>query len=994
MKKLLFLICLAIAIAPNAIAQVSATLSGYPVVTTGWTVGGDAIPVDSFIQLTGPSETQSGYVYYSTPVDLTTCSQFTVDFDFQIIAVSGTPVADGIAFWYISNPPSGFATGGGIGLPLNPNGLITILDSYNNNGLPDDNPLETLLYYNGTIPSYVEGSTAGLLCPVVTYQYFITDGSWHHCKMTYNAGAINVYFNYSTTASLSAYNPISITGYFGFSSSTGLYYSTQNIKDVNIVSAGVLSTPGVTSPVTYCQFAPATTLTATGTPLSWYATDTATVDSLPGAPTPNTSVIGSTTYYVREGSGTCQSLPDSIQVIVSSQPAAPVITGDTVYCTGDAFVPFTVTGSGIMWYTTPGGTGSATAPVVNTSIPGTYTFYASQSTSGCTSALDSIKVVVHATPAAPVLTAGDNTYCQFATFVPFVVTGTDDLWYTTPTGGTASTVTPTISTSVAATYNYYVSQTDSGCESPRLSIPVTVNPKPAAPSITPYTYCQYAVADTLQAAGTNLLWYGALIPGTGTSSAPTPLTNTPGLDSYYVTQTLLGCSSDSTLDVVVINPKPAPPVTADSTYCQYFNAPALTAIGSNLQWYTSLTGGSPLGSAPVPPTGTPGDNTWYVSQSVLGCVSDLSQLTITTIYVPQFNIVPSNPSPCQYDSINLAFTGPSLTSPSYSWILPLGAHIVDGTTLTGMPSIVVQFDSANQANYVYLTASDDSGFCTSADSIKINVQPQPFASSFSSPNVCLGDTVALALSKQSQDADNFIWYIDGTLLASTNALNIITANISSGGPFKVSWTDTGMHIIQLNSYSSSGCASEPFYDTVKVIALPNASFTYKTANNSLCIEDTVLFTATTDNTAYSYLWGPAHSFNNSNTSSSWGKIEQDQTVITLTVTDPFGCAATGDMTLSPGTCCTVAFPSAFTPNGDGRNDLFRPIFPDSSYHNFHIFSVANRWGQTIFESTNIRSAWDGNYNGVPQDMGVYYYYIKFDCGGNTVEQKGDVTLIR
>jgi hypothetical protein len=48
----------------------------------------------------------------------------------------------------------------------------------------------------------------------------------------------------------------------------------------------------------------------------------------------------------------------------------------------------------------------------------------------------------------------------------------------------------------------------------------------------------------------------------------------------------------------------------------------------------------------------------------------------------------------------------------------------------------------------------------------------------------------------------------------------------------------------------------------------------------------------------------------------------------------------------------------------------------------------------VFESTNSNVEWDGTFGGVPQDMGVYYYFIKFDCGGKSVTEKGDVTLIR
>ena len=149
-----------------------------------------------------------------------------------------------------------------------------------------------------------------------------------------------------------------------------------------------------------------------------------------------------------------------------------------------------------------------------------------------------------------------------------------------------------------------------------------------------------------------------------------------------------------------------------------------------------------------------------------------------------------------------------------------------------------------------------------------------------------------------------------------------------------------------------------------------------------------------NDTAYnnSYLWQPAHGFNNDNKPVIWGKVEETQSDITLTVTDPFGCVGKSMQQLDASTCCTVLFPNAFTPNGDGKNDVFRPLF--NGYHNFHFFRIANRWGQTIFESENSLPSWDGTFNGVAQDIGTYFYYIQYDCGGNTIETKGDVTLIR
>jgi gliding motility-associated-like protein len=161
---------------------------------------------------------------------------------------------------------------------------------------------------------------------------------------------------------------------------------------------------------------------------------------------------------------------------------------------------------------------------------------------------------------------------------------------------------------------------------------------------------------------------------------------------------------------------------------------------------------------------------------------------------------------------------------------------------------------------------------------------------------------------------------------------------------------------------------------------------------TLCLEDSVYFTIDAYNYNNSYVWSPAHSFNNLNEAGAWGKLEQAQSVITLTVTDPFGCVATNSQTLAPGTCCTVNFPNAFTPNGDGQDDYYHPLY--NGYHNFHVFRIVNRWGQTVFEDANSNPKWDGTNNGVPQDMGVYFYYIKYDCGGQTIEESGDVTLIR
>jgi gliding motility-associated-like protein len=410
---------------------------------------------------------------------------------------------------------------------------------------------------------------------------------------------------------------------------------------------------------------------------------------------------------------------------------------------------------------------------------------------------------------------------------------------------------------------------------------------------------------------------------------------------------------------------------------------------------------------PTPPTDTiPMTMTWWVSQTVPavnGCQSDSVAVNVEIVYVPVFNITASSPWVCKYDSIQLSYStqGPSLFEPLYYWTLPQGAIPVNGTNPRDS-SITVQFDTTNQDNrsyVIYLRASDDSGFCHSDASISIKVITLPTMTAYTKPDVCLGDTVQLSLSTRSENAYNYFWYVDYQTLFGSSALNIVSYNTNSGGPYLISWTDTGKHVIKVTSTTQEGCKSAATYDSVDVHSVPDARFSIASGvtANSLCIEDSVLFNASTVDYNNSYEWSPAQYFNNENKPNIWGRLRDAKSIVTLKVTDPYGCYATQSVEIDPGSCCTMLFPNAFAPNAAGAaangDNVFRPYY--TGYHQFHMFRIANRWGQTVFQSANSNDArWDGTYNGVPQDMGTYYYYIKYDCGGSTFEQKGDVTLIR
>jgi len=90
---------------------------------------------------------------------------------------------------------------------------------------------------------------------------------------------------------------------------------------------------------------------------------------------------------------------------------------------------------------------------------------------------------------------------------------------------------------------------------------------------------------------------------------------------------------------------------------------------------------------------------------------------------------------------------------------------------------------------------------------------------------------------------------------------------------------------------------------------------------------------------------------------------------------------------------TVDMPEAFTPNGDGLNDIYRPQYTFNPTK--IVFKVYDRAGAPMFETTDYNKGWDGKTStGQKAPQGVYVYYLKFiDSSGATKEQNGFFTLI-
>jgi gliding motility-associated-like protein len=154
----------------------------------------------------------------------------------------------------------------------------------------------------------------------------------------------------------------------------------------------------------------------------------------------------------------------------------------------------------------------------------------------------------------------------------------------------------------------------------------------------------------------------------------------------------------------------------------------------------------------------------------------------------------------------------------------------------------------------------------------------------------------------------------------------------------------------------------------------------------------VELSASENNNKCTYKWLPAQLFDY-DYNTPVVKVHADKSaMVTLEVTNEYGCTSMDSVMLNTKPCCELYLPSAFSPNGDGKNDLFRILNPGR--HKLESLKVYNRYGQEVFTTSVETDGWNGSYNGVAQEIGTYQYMVKYKCDDKDTYIKGEVTLVR
>jgi gliding motility-associated-like protein len=142
----------------------------------------------------------------------------------------------------------------------------------------------------------------------------------------------------------------------------------------------------------------------------------------------------------------------------------------------------------------------------------------------------------------------------------------------------------------------------------------------------------------------------------------------------------------------------------------------------------------------------------------------------------------------------------------------------------------------------------------------------------------------------------------------------------------------------------------------------------------------------------SYLWSPS-TYLDDPTAEDPVFTAWETTTFTVVVTSPDSCSVLDTVTVFVLPKTVVDVPTAFSPNGDGANDLLLLLVNDVEI--LYYFRIYNRWGQLLFETRNLLDGWDGTFKGIDQEVGTYVYTVSaLGAEGDQVDKRGTVVLVR
>ncbi|MEO6671648.1 MAG: PKD domain-containing protein [Ferruginibacter sp.] len=515
---------------------------------------------------------------------------------------------------------------------------------------------------------------------------------------------------------------------------------------------------------------------------------------------------------------------------------------------------------------------------------------------------------------------------------------------------------------------------------------ITVDPTPNITQPVNQTVCSgetvTATAFVGSVAGTGYTWInsaaniGLAANGTGDIPSFTATNNTNFAITaiIQVTGSANSCGSVVKVFTITVNPTPAIDEPTDQVVCNRMPTAAIPLTGpvsgTVFSWKnnTPSIGLAPIGTGDIPSfiainnTNVPVVATIIISGMNVTCGAVLDTMTITVN--PSAAIQASHDMDvCAGSLVQLSATGAT----QFTWTPSTGlsCNTCANPTVTPTDSILYKVKGLSALG------------CLGFDSVLLVVR-NPFQMR-TPPNdtICSGRSVNLSAA----NANSYVWSPSTGLDHANIANPTATPNVTTQ--------------YQVVGYDAYHCFTDTGYVTIAVGPTPSVHIG---GSQSMINGSPITFNPTiTNGPIVQYSWTPAAELSCSDCPSP-STIIHNNTSYTVTVVNSFGCSAV-DSIFVTAFCkkAEVFVPNAFTPDGDGLNDVL--MIRGSGVH-VKSFRVFNRWGVLIFEKQNfnpndIKYGWDGKVRGVAATPDVYVYTAEVVCdNGSVYTYKGNTTILK
>lgn len=291
-------------------------------------------------------------------------------------------------------------------------------------------------------------------------------------------------------------------------------------------------------------------------------------------------------------------------------------------------------------------------------------------------------------------------------------------------------------------------------------------------------------------------------------------------------------------------------------------------------------------------------------------------------------------------------------------------------------SISVPDPAKVPAGDYYLKAIAPGG-CSYISPVKIKALARPQAVAGMDTVVCSGSNYRLTGSGGSE-----YYWSPSTYLSNATIANPLISNPGI----------TGSITYHLKVKDANGCESNTS-DEVKVsFAAPAAIFI--DTDSAVAIDQPLQLNVIDQNHSgfTDYRWSPVYGLNNPFIKDPVARLDKEMTY-TVKATNKYQCTATASITIKVFRGPEIYVPNSFTPNGDGLNDVLRPI--PVGLVEFHYLKIFDRFGHLLCSITDPSRGWDGRLQGVEQNSGTYVWIAEgIDYKGNLIMRKGYSTLLR